>query len=329
MDSKVTKKRLGTLFSYDWIYLVLIIVMCSFVTSFLYGIIVIKPTPGQTFNYFYDYEISSSADESFKLLYKDTFSFDVRDVVAETLTQSEAESIITSKLSVGEGDVMFTHVNGEMKDGYYSCRAHDIIDYRPVYALDEKEGSLLYDLTKYLSQFLINDANYPFDYANLSKQKIKENFYKRTDGKRVYKNDFRNGLISEQMELDRIKKLCEEADFFAKVIAYDNALPLEESIFYRYKRYTQAVYEGDNLDLDSYNNLLNAETERPYAIKISSLTGGKNVKDYFKMKETNLKGGVVAVVLDLSDMQPDLQFETVSFINTIIRNFSDIAEKIN
>ena len=144
MDSKITKERLGTLLSYDWIYLIVIIVMCSFIMSFVYGIIAIKPTPGQAFNYFYDYEVSARADASFALLYDKTFSFDVRDVIVDELTQEEGDSILTAKIENGEGDIIFTHTHGSFKEqeGYYSCRAHNIIDFKPVYALDGKEGGL-------------------------------------------------------------------------------------------------------------------------------------------------------------------------------------------
>ena len=330
MDSKITKGRLGTLFSYDWIYLIVIVVMCSFIMSFIYGIIAIKPTPGQAFNYFYDYEISASADESLALLYKNTFSFDVRDVIVDELTEQEGESILTAKIENGEGDIIFTHIHGSFKEneGYYSCRAHDVIDFKPVYALDNKEGGLLYDLEKYLSQFLVKEGDYPFDYNNLSEQKIKDNFNERTAGKRVYKNDLRKGIVTVDMELERIKNLCVEADFFARVIAYDSTLDQSQSIFYRYKRYTQASFEADRFDRESFAQKTATETERPYALDLYKLTGGKTVSDYFKMKDTNLKGGVVAVVINLNERQPDLQFETVSFINTIIRNFSDLAEKI-
>lgn len=330
MDSKITKKRLGTLLSYDWIYLIVIIVMCSFAMSFIYGIIAIKPTPGQTFYYYYDYEVNNSADESFKVLYKDTFSFDVRDVLGEALTEKEGDSILTARLSVGEGDAIFSHIHGTYKnEGYLSCRAHDLIDYERIYAIDDKEGGLLYDLTKYLSKFLVNECDYPFDYKNLSEEKIIDNFNKRTEGKRVYKNDLRNDIVSVEMEIERIKKLCEEADFFAKVIAYDNTLPAEESIFYRYKKYTQASFEAEKTDINAFIEGVKTQEERPYGLNLYRLTGGKNVSDYFKMKDTTLKGGVIAMFFDLSEEQPDLQYETVSFFNTIIRNFSDIPEKIN
>jgi hypothetical protein len=298
--------------------------------SFVYGIIAIKPTPGQAFNYFYDYEVSARADASFALLYDKTFSFDVRDVIVDELTQEEGDSILTAKIENGEGDIIFTHTHGSFKgqEGYYSCRAQNIIDFKPVYALDGKEGGLLYDLEKYLSQFLEKEGDYPFDYNNLSEQKIKDNFNKRTSGKRVYKNDLREGIISVDMELERIKKLCAEADFFARVIAYDSQLDQSQSIFYRYKRYTQASFEADKVDRPTLAQKNANETERPYALDLYKLTGGKTVSDYFKMRDQNLKGGVVAIVVKLNDKQPDLQFETVSFINTIIRNFSDLAEKI-
>ncbi len=330
MDNKITKKRLGVLFSYDWIYLIGIIILSCFGMSFIYGFLSIKPVSGQVFNYYYDYEVSSTADESFAYLYRNIFSYDVRSVEKTALTQQEAENILTAKLENGEGNVIFTHINGKTTEqGYYQCRAHDIIDYRSAYPIDDEKGGVLYELKEYLSKFLIEQGNDPLDYNNLSEQKIADNFNNRTAKNRIYKNDLRKGLICVEDEYERIKSLCEEAKFFQKVLQYDKTLPTQDSIFYRYVKYTQASFEGDKMNLEAYKELLSEQTERPYALKLNVLNGGKNVSDYFKMKDANLKSGVVMILFDLSSKNTDLMFESVTFFNMVIRNFSDIAEKIN
>ena len=57
---------------------------------------------------------------------------------------------------------------------------------------------------------------------------------------------------------------------------------------------------------------------------MGALTGGnKNVSEYLKITGTDSAQNVVLVLFDFGKYQEDLQFESISFVNTLVREFSD------
>ena len=60
---------------------------------------------------------------------------------------------------------------------------------------------------------------------------------------------------------------------------------------------------------------------------MGALTSGKkNVADYLKIAGTDSADGVVLLLFDFSSYQYDLQFESISFVNTLVREFSNILD---
>ena len=53
-------------------------------------------------------------------------------------------------------------------------------------------------------------------------------------------------------------------------------------------------------------------------------TDKKSVSEYLKITDTNSAQNVVLALFDFGEYQPDLQFESISFVNTLVREFSDI-----
>ena len=64
--------------------------------------------------------------------------------------------------------------------------------------------------------------------------------------------------------------------------------------------------------------------EKRYGLKADALKNGTlNADTYFKNRVDGSSKGVVIMAFDFLEYQPDLQFETVSFMNMCIRNFTD------
>ena len=125
MDSKITKQRINGFLSYEWILVVVFIVIACLVWEIFYGIASVKPTVGQEFKYYYDANIDSDNAKSFHnlLLNKNTFSFDVLENNYETI--SPDYEVLNVRLEVGEGDIMITQARKE-KD-VNAVRAREII----------------------------------------------------------------------------------------------------------------------------------------------------------------------------------------------------------
>ena len=100
----------------------------------------------------------------------------------------------------------------------------------------------------------------------------------------------------------------------------------KDELFFRYTKYEQAA-DGDVND-ETYGGFYAKEKEKGslvYGINMGALTGGdKVVSDYLKLSGTSSAENVVLLLFDFSTYQPDLQFESISFTVTLIREFSDI-----
>ena len=143
-------------------------------------------------------------------------------------------------------------------------------------------------------------------------------------------NRFRTDSKKEEgkkLERERIFRLVDELNDFAYLLEYGKT----HDIFYKYTRYTQlsenAIKEKEKT---AYTKLVEAEKEAGrenavYGLKMESLTNGKHApQEIFKLEEKSDASGVVLMVFNFFAYQRELQFETVSFINSIVRSCSDI-----
>ena len=64
-----------------------------------------------------------------------------------------------------------------------------------------------------------------------------------------------------------------------------------------------------------------------------NLSGGKSVSEYLRVSGKDTAEGVTLVLFDFYNVKEaklyDLQFETVSFINKLVEEFSDIYSVFN
>ena len=347
MDNRITKRRLSDFLSYEWILMIVIAVVAIVVWEFAYTVGAVRLTTGQHFKFYYDQTISSSdSDKMYDLFIKyDTFSYDVLKIDSESLTSEY--NVLSVRLSVQEGDILITDKKQTMKDDgnggqevdqTKSVRAKSHVDNFSIYALDK----MLADAQKYLAKFL-NDGlniktdnkvdvdkvvNYIYDYSNYNEGKIKSYFLNRMEDDNRYRSDEQKTAGIKQ-EIERIKDLMEEVEFFDKFMSYANAHP-EAGLLFNYKKYQQAHdLSQKQEDKAAYETLLDKQEIRPYGINVEAFTGDLAGKEqastYFRMKSADNANDVVIMAFNFYSYQPHLQFETISFMNTIIRECFNIT----
>lgn len=329
MDNRLTKRRLSDFLSYEWIMIIVVIIAAIILWELVYTMTAVKLTSGQQFKYYYDQNMSSLNDSEFYSIITDnddpTFSYDVLSIGSEAL--SSEYNVLNVRLSVYEGDVIFTD-SVEEENG--ASRAKSIIDSERVYVM----GDLLTDGVNYLAKFLkdefkdVSDVKSAvFDYGNLDENKIRANFLERMKKD----NRFRSDAQKEEgfsLECERIKKVCAELEKFDYLMSVGE----EKGLFYRYTKYSQSFKESqDNADLQAAldNEISEGRENAVYGINLEKLTGGKrSVAEYFRRADKTDAVGAVLLAFDFYDVADakltDLQFETVSFINKIVDEFSDI-----
>lgn len=324
MDNKVTKSRLSNFLSYEWIVMIALVVAAIFVWEFVYTVSAVRLSVGQQFKYYYDQNISTTGMDDFYDLItnKNTFSYDVLKFDREGLTAEN--NVLSIRLSIQEGDAIFTdnvvrYDSEEDKVG--TVRSAEVVDAFSMYDLSE----LLKDAESYLSQFLL-DGQTELKYENMDKAKIESHFLTRMKKDNRYRKEADKKTGVEQ-ECQRIEKLCKEVADFKTVLSYN-----DDALFYRYTKYTQsknrATKEKDKAD---YEYLLNREIEQGrenaiYGINIGALPVGDKTQPskYVKVVGATDASNVVLMVFNFRNEQPELQFETISFINTMIRECSTI-----
>lgn len=317
MDNRITKKRLSDFLSYEWILMIITVVVSIIVLELLFSFFKVKTTAGQRFNYYYDENVSAANDGVFLSTVKEggVFSYDIREISSEALTSDY--NVLSIRLSTGDGDAVFTDDKEIQSGDATTSRVKTIIDSYDVFTLGDEndEESLVFNSIKYLSGFLSEGKTDPTVYDNLDEDKIAANFSERTKKERVYKNDLRAGLISLEDEKARIKKLCEEVAFFEKVVFYDKTRPADQSIFYTYKKGEQTVNNGGD---KPYN--YDERVDKKFGLNLSRL--GEKARNAFFVKSEDA-ADVIVLAFDFRKEATDLQYETLSFINSLIRNYAD------
>ena len=338
MDNKLTRKRLSDYLSYEWILMIIVIVAAIVLWELVYSVSAVRLGSGQQFKYYYDENIVAGSDGGlFDLIIGDednkTFSYDVLDVSYEQL--SSQYNVLSVRLSVYEGDAIFTD---STEDENGASRFKTIVDGNSVYTYD----GLFTDGVNYLSTFLkaeFSSASYEervnlvYDYNNLDEEKIEARFIERMKGDNRFRSDAQKAE-GKELEKGRIKKLCLEMKKFGYLLEYGK----ENGLFETYTKYEYTLANADDRDKENYQKAVNREIEEgrenaAYGLKADKLTGGKSVSEYLRVSGKDTAEGVTLVLFDFYNVKEaklyDLQFETVSFINKLVEEFSDIYSVFN
>ncbi len=325
MDNRLTKRRLSDFLAYEWILMIVVAVAAIIVLELAYTMAATRLSTGQQFKYYLD-ETLYSFDASDKSVYDllgvetgkngKTFSYDVLSVETEKLTSSY--NVLTVRLSVQEGDAIFT---SSVENEGETVRIKSIADEFPVYDLED----LLVRAENYLKPFTVNGEVY--NENDYDETKIRDYFDARMKGDKRFRTEAEKEE-GRKNEVGRIMKLAGEVKDFKTLLSVDE----EKGLFYRYTKYEQM--SAQNPDDENYKAAYEREKaereNRIYGINMGALTYAtdrtdkKPVSEYLKIANTDSAQNVVLVLFDFGKYQPDLQFECISFLNTLVREFSDI-----
>ena len=339
MDNRITKRRLSDFFAYEWFAVVLAVVLFIAGWEVVYGFIQVTPTVGQSFKYFYDEGVTSATNSRLFDITYESMSYDVLQFTSEGV--SEEYDILIDRIPAGDGDAIFTNSSKEvaledLATGHYN-RAKMVVDSYWAYSLDE----LLTSAKDYLKGTFFKDefkgatlADNEYTADKIDMEKVRQVFLSRQKDD----NRFRTNAQKEEgikKEYDRISKLCVEVSDFAYFMNYAKTECPE--LLYRYTKYEQAYYiaknEGDKRDLEAFESAYNlhlsdpSKNNAPYGINLSALKGGKNASELVRLEGKDNADGVVMMAFDFVREQPHLQYETISFMNAVIRECSNILDK--
>ena len=148
MDNRITKNRLGNFLSYEWIIMIIVVLIAVFLMDGVYAILEVRPTVGQEFKVYYDQNFSqSSYDKLYELIDRnDTLSYDVLKTDYEVIVGGDVD-VLGTRLSVYEGDIIVTDSCAPDKsDADPKVRSEYVVDVYSIYRLD----ALLSDAKAYL-----------------------------------------------------------------------------------------------------------------------------------------------------------------------------------
>ena len=311
MDSKITKKRLYNFLEYDWIAIVASVIGAIILFSVLFSFFSVKLTPGQHFKYFYDNGVAYENDTAFHSMLKDnnTFSYDVLETNSEQLIGET--QILYARLSIYEGDAIISSLKTE--EGKDFSPAYKIIrnNFYSIYHID----TLFEDAVKYLNGFTEKEITT----NNIETLSLTDLDYDAIDNlfltRMAKDNRFRTAESKEAgklLERKRIEKLVNEVKDFKKIIAYNENQTEENKIFYR------TTIESESIEKTTAN----------FGIKLDKLPYEKGVKhnasEYFRLSGESTAKDTVLILFNFIKQQPDLQFESLSFVNEIVRQCSNI-----
>lgn len=337
MDNKITKKRLSDFFAYEWIAIIVAIVIFIVAWEMLYALCEVKLSVGQKFKYYYDKGVVSANSSTFYSRVVDGLSYDVISVGRETI--SAERDVLSDRLSIGEGDVIFTNstenVDANKLTEDLNVRSKLIVDTCGVYHLEE----LLLEGQKYLKSTFFFDQYKTLDLGvqeytkdKIDQAKVKKVFLERMKGDNRFRSQEQKETGIKQ-ELKRVEDLCKEIVDFGVFMNYarEHDAQSQEKILYRYTMYDQAKQIAKNLgderrvaEIEEYQKIHLAVGNRqnaPYGINLNALRGGKtNASEFAHLEGKDTAENIVMMVFNFSLDQPHLQYETITFMNMIIRD---------
>lgn len=320
MDNKITKKRLGDLCSYDWILFIAAIAAAILVWELLYAFTSVKLTTGQRFSIFYDEGITDKNGTALRgFIQKDeALSFEV--IVLDSESMAASTNVLSIRLQVGDGDVIFASVKPKEGEGSDkgTVRAKSIIDGGYVYNFER----LVTDAEEYLKRFKNPDGTWDDEavYAGFDARLGRDNRFRteseKTEGKRL-----------EKERLVRLEK--ELADF--------KTLVSHEEYLFRYTRFMQSLDGTTDARREEYAKYVEIEKQNgrenaAYGLNLGALPtaeGKLNVSELVSLNGESTAENVVLMIFDFYKDQPDAQFETISFVNCVVRNCSNALPALN
>ena len=318
MDNRITRTRLHNFLSYEWIMMIIVCAVAIFVWEFAYTVGAVRLTVGQHFKFYYDQSIYAVDGGDLYGLADNAMSYDVLKLDSETLTSDY--NVLSVRLSIQEGDILITDsVEPAETDTDKNVRAKLNIDSYKMYSLTD----LLKDAKDYLKQFLkdgVTGVDSELDYNNLDGAKIEKYFLERMKSDNRFRSaeDKKNGV---DLEKGRISQLVKEVSDFSIFLSKYEQTYLNMADTDKNKQTYKELYEKQEQKIYGINaEFLKCSSPDPTKSDPSSFF---QVRKYVDNSDMVTAKDVVIMVFDFYKEQPHLQFETISFLNAIIRECSD------
>ena len=336
MDARITKKRLSENLQYDWIKIIVCVVAVIILWELIFTVSGVRLSAGQEFKVYYYSTMNASSSTKMRAMLdkKGVLSYDVLEKNIETLTKDYEATVLSARVSVSEGDIMFidnvlTESSEEYKKQDVRCSSSNFRNFINGYSVYDYD-SLLEDAKRYLENFKTNGQ---FDSA-----KIEQSFRKRMKKDNRFRKEekIQDGIIQETK---RLEKLQSEVNAFSYIIEKygDTDLFVNEVYgeYYFFSNLDEANYKsyiengtvnGSEMQgqLDYYKAQLD-EGAKKFAINANYLKDGANsIFNLVSVYDKTDSSDACICVFNFKSAQPDLQFETISVINEIIRNYSNL-----
>ena len=328
MDNKITKARLSSFMAYSWITLIIVAVAAILAWELLFAFGSVKLSREESFYYYYDINVSYDNFATFnnQLLTDNDgdqiFSYGIQKVEPTYLLENY-EQFITLVKGI-DGDAMFSSSKRNSKEGqdYTTSQVDSIIDGFLTYDYDK----LVSDAKAYLSKY-VEQGQDPLNFSNFSIEKMETEFLNRVknDNRFRTKEQKREGFNSE---MQRLEDLANATKRLSLLLEYDNTLPENDKVFYKYRRFEQSLNGASESEKAEYEEAYNNTTTLRYGLNLVKLTGGKyNTQDFFRLTNSNTttSENTVLIIFDYYEEQPFFQFEAITFVDYIVSSFGSFS----
>lgn len=320
MDTKITKKRLSNFLAYEWILMIVVAVVGILLFELIYSVSAVKLTAGQKYKVFYDTNVAGNESSFYNFMTAkqdgSLFSYDVLSIGTEKNMSVEGSDMLSLKYSVDEVDMVITERMVKDTEKAWDTRVNQLIDGNIKFATISTTVS---SMRSYLNNFTDTEVKKGdfFEITNLNEEKVKANFLERMKKDNRFRKDEEKAKGIKQ-EIERIQNLFAQYNFFYKVFEYGK----DKGWFYSYKRYEFMK----NLATENkaiYQELYDKASSEFWGINL----GKFNVENFCYVNLTDENNEqkqsteeLVLLIVDLTEKQRDLQYESVSVINRIIKS---------
>ena len=336
MDTKITKKRLAAMLSYDWLKIVALIIALIFVWSLIFTTTATRITAAQqftVFNYWSNGPLGGKFNTTFATAKENIFSYEVLETTYTDLSTmgDTAATVLQARSSVAEGDLVFvpkiddksyikTPAKDENNDGveevpatyfshletFVSSYAYSLYDLNP-----ETQDGYFKRMESYLNTYYLDEnGNGDWENGKLNEQKVKDDFVAR-----ITANGDKRFKKSEQIEQGKL-------DEIERIQKYNAALKQ----FYGW--YDEGAIQAEKITLQYQNG----ETfEGYFALNLCPTTTGKTQKlwNYFYYYEEKIEeNGTTSYPKSSKDMcvcffkfdqvEKGFEYESLLFLNYLI-----------
>ena len=328
MDARITKQRLGNLISYDWLKMLVTIVVFVLVLVLLFTMTATRPKNTQEYSIYAYTDLtatSSFTNLGDTLEERDALSYDILAINSESFAGNNyASATYSARRAAGQGTVMFitdnpvyeTDDNGDYvldEDGNRVLASNsELYNFAMgmAYSADTRSSPAVYDTQyymqlceEYLVQFFGDDwaDSDALDGATTPEQ----SFSRLNDGDKRYKTEEQRaqGIADER---ERLLKL--RGDYLAVSAAFEDGT------------FSHTVYEGTRSDgnggTETYSSAL--------GIDVGGLNGLKNLLYYTDSEGVRTTENVNLSILYNNYLDgSDLCFETVSFLRYLLDTYKE------